>query len=228
MIKVKNLTKSYTSGLINIPVLKGINFSVGVGEFVAIMGPSGSGKSTLLNVLGILDEYDEGEYRLNDNLIQSLSEKHAAQYRSRLIGFVFQSFNLLPFKSALENVTLPLYYQNVPRKQREHKARALLERLGLAGRIDHLPTELSGGQRQRVAIARALANDPPLILADEPTGNLDSTSTDEVMNLFNEINREGRTLVMITHDESVAAFANRTIRLIDGNIQTEIQKEAHV
>ncbi|NOT85814.1 MAG: ABC transporter ATP-binding protein [Methylococcaceae bacterium] len=228
MIAINNLSKSYTVGLMNVPVLKGINFTVAQGEFVAIMGPSGSGKSTLLNVLGILDDYDAGEYRLNGSLIQNLSEKHAAQYRSRLICFVFQSFNLLPFKTALENVTLPLYYQNVPAKQREQKALALLERLGLADRADHLPTELSGGQRQRVAIARVLANDPPLILADEPTGNLDSTSTEEVMRLFNEINREGRTLVMITHDESVATCANRIIRLKDGNIQTETKREAHV
>lgn len=183
------------------------------------MGPSGSGKSTLLNILGILDRYDAGEYLLNDTLIKPLSETQAAQFRSRLIGFVFQSFNLLPFKSAIDNVAMPLYYQKVPRKQREAKARKLLETMGLASRIHHLPTELSGGQRQRVAIARALVNDPPLILADEPTGNLDSATSEEVMALFSEINREGKTLVVITHDEEIAERTQRVIRLQDGHIK---------
>ncbi|MDD5036028.1 MAG: ABC transporter ATP-binding protein [Methylococcaceae bacterium] len=199
--------------------MKGIDLSVKVGEFVSIMGPSGSGKSTLLNILGILDRYDAGEYLLNDTLIKPLSETQAAQFRSRLIGFVFQSFNLLPFKSAIDNVAMPLYYQKVPRKQREAKARKLLETMGLASRIHHLPTELSGGQRQRVAIARALVNDPPLILADEPTGNLDSATSEEVMALFSEINREGKTLVVITHDEEIAERTQRVIRLQDGHIK---------
>jgi putative ABC transport system ATP-binding protein len=218
MITVRNLTKSYHVGPITVPVLKGIDFSVEYGEFVAIMGPSGSGKSTLLNVLGILDRYDEGEYILNGTLIKPLSETEAAYFRSRLIGFVFQSFNLLPFKSAIDNVSMPLYYQKVPRRQRDEKARRLLERMGLADRIHHLPTEMSGGQRQRVAIARALVNEPPLILADEPTGNLDSETSEDVMKIFSEINAEGRTLVVITHDEHIAARARRVIRLQDGRI----------
>lgn len=221
VLEIKNITKSYHAGETPVPVLKGIDFAVHTGEFVTIMGPSGSGKSTLLNVLGILDCYDTGEYHLNGTLIKDLSEKRSAQYRSRLIGFVFQSFNLLPFKSALDNVCLPLYYQHVPRKQRENKARELLERMGIGHRAEHLPTEMSGGQRQRVAIARALVNDPPLILADEPTGNLDSASTKEVMSLFNEIHQEGRTIVMITHDEALATQATRTIRLQDGLILSE-------
>ena len=219
MISVRNLTKSYQAGSITVPVLKGVDISVGHGEFVSIMGPSGSGKSTLLNVLGILDRYDGGEYVLNGTLIKPLSEAQAVRYRSQLIGFVFQSFNLLPYKSAIDNVALPLYYQKVPRRRREEKAARLLERMGLASRLHHRPTELSGGQRQRVAIARALVNDPPLILADEPTGNLDSETTEEVMALFSEINREGKTLVVITHDEEIAERTHRVIRLQDGRIK---------
>ncbi|WAK03780.1 ABC transporter ATP-binding protein [Methylobacter sp. YRD-M1] len=202
-----------------VPVLKGIDLSVKEGEFVSIMGPSGSGKSTLLNVLGILDRYDDGEYVLNGTLIKPLSETEATRYRNHLIGFVFQSFNLLPFKSAIDNVAMPLYYQKVPRKQREERARKLLERMGLASRMDHLPSELSGGQRQRVAIARALVTDPPLILADEPTGNLDTKTSEEVMELFTEINHEGKTLVVITHDEEVAERTRRVIHLQDGRIR---------
>lgn len=221
VIRICNLTKSYRLGSQSVPVLNGINFSVYSGEFVAVMGPSGSGKSTLLNVLGILDHYDAGEYWLDNTLIRQLSEKDAAKYRGQLIGFVFQSFNLLPFKNALDNVALPLYYQNVPRKQREKKALALLDRMGVGSRAHHLPTELSGGQRQRVAIARALVNDPPLILADEPTGNLDSKSTEEVLTLFGELNREGRTIVMITHDEVPMQLISRIIRLKDGLIQPD-------
>jgi putative ABC transport system ATP-binding protein len=219
MISVQGLTKAYHLGSMTVPVLKGIDLAVKVGEFVSIMGPSGSGKSTLLNVLGILDRYDDGEYILNGTLIKPLSETEASRHRNHLIGFVFQSFNLLPFKSAIDNVAMPLYYQKVPRKQREERARKLLERMGLAHRMDHMPTELSGGQRQRVAIARALVTDPPLILADEPTGNLDSETTEEVMELFTEINNEGKTLVVITHDEEIAARTRRVIHLQDGQIR---------
>lgn len=219
MISVKSLTKSYHLGSMAVPVLKGIDLSVKTGEFVSIMGPSGSGKSTLLNVLGILDRYDDGEYILNGTLIKPLSETEAARHRNQLIGFVFQSFNLLPFKSALDNVAMPLYYRKVPRKQREERAKKLLERMGMAHRMDHVPSELSGGQRQRIAIARALVTDPPLILADEPTGNLDSKTSEEVMELFTEINREGKTLVVITHDEEIAARTRRVIHLQDGRIR---------
>lgn len=219
MISVQTLTKAYHLGTMKVPVLKGIDLSVKVGEFVSIMGPSGSGKSTLLNVLGILDRYDDGEYILNGTLIKPLSETEAARHRNQLIGFVFQSFNLLPFKSALENVAMPLYYRKVPRKQREARARKLLERMGMDHRMDHMPSELSGGQRQRVAIARALVTDPPLILADEPTGNLDTKTSEEVMELFTEINHEGKTLVVITHDEEIAARTRRVIHLQDGQIR---------
>jgi putative ABC transport system ATP-binding protein len=219
IISVQSLTKSYHIGSMTVPVLKGIDLSVKEGEFVSIMGPSGSGKSTLLNVLGILDRYDDGEYVLDGTLIKPLSETEATRHRNHLIGFVFQSFNLLPFKSAIDNVAMPLYYQKVPRKQREERARKLLERMGLASRMDHLPSELSGGQRQRVAIARALVTDPPLILADEPTGNLDTKTSEEVMELFTEINHEGKTLVVITHDEEVAERTRRVIHLQDGRIR---------
>lgn len=219
IISVQSLTKSYHIGSMTVPVLKGIDLCVKEGEFVSIMGPSGSGKSTLLNVLGILDRYDDGEYVLDGTLIKPLSETEATRHRNHLIGFVFQSFNLLPFKSAIDNVAMPLYYQKVPRKQREERARKLLERMGLASRMDHLPSELSGGQRQRVAIARALVTDPPLILADEPTGNLDTKTSEEVMELFTEINHEGKTLVVITHDEEVAERTRRVIHLQDGRIR---------
>jgi len=219
IISVQSLTKSYHIGSMTVPVLKGIDLCVKEGEFVSIMGPSGSGKSTLLNVLGILDRYDDGEYVLDGTLIKPLSETEATRHRNHLIGFVFQSFNLLPFKSAIDNVAMPLYYQKVPRKQREERARKLLERMGLASRMDHLPSELSGGQRQRVAIARALVTDPPLILADEPTGNLDTKTSEEVMELFTEINDEGKTLVVITHDEEVAERTRRVIHLQDGRIR---------
>jgi len=221
MIAISHLTKSYHMGLIEVPVLKGIDLSIKSGEFVAIMGPSGSGKSTLLNVLGILDYYDGGEYVLNGTLIKPLSETDATRLRSQYIGFVFQSFNLLPFKNAIDNVALPLYYRKVPRKQREKRAAILLERMGLVDRMHHLPTELSGGQRQRVAIARALINEPSLILADEPTGNLDSETSEDVMNLFSQINREGKTLLVITHDENIAERTHRVIHLQDGRIKDQ-------
>ena len=225
MIQLRQISKSYQVGTLALPILHSIDLTIGKGEFVVIMGPSGSGKSTLLNVLGILDNYDAGEYRLNGQLICDLSPSQSAECRNRLLGFVFQSFNLLPYKTALENVALPLYYRRVSRRVRETKARTLLERMGLHDRMDHQPNQLSGGQRQRVAIARALINDPPLLLADEPTGNLDSQTSVEVMQLLKEIHISGQTLVIVTHDEKIAAQAQRIIRLQDGRISDSINPQ---
>jgi putative ABC transport system ATP-binding protein len=202
-------------------VLRDIDFNVADGEFVSIMGASGSGKSTLLNILGILDDYDSGEYWLGDTLIRSLSERKAADYRNRFIGFVFQSFNLLPFKTALENVALPLYYQGVTRRKRNQIAGQYLERVGLRDWAEHLPSEMSGGQKQRVAIARALIGKPRLILADEPTGALDSETSQQIMDLMSEIHRTGITVLVVTHDAEVAARTQRTIRLRDGKVMGE-------
>lgn len=218
MIRLQNLRKAYQVGQNKLQVLKGIDLTIERGEFVAIMGSSGSGKSTLLNILGILDDYDEGNYWLNDILIQNLSQTQAAYYRNQLIGFVFQSFNLLPFKTAQENVALPLYYQKIKRKERLAKALDYLDKVGLKDWADHLPTELSGGQQQRVAIARALITQPKIILADEPTGALDTQTSYNVMNIFKEVNEQGITLLIVTHENDIANKAKRIIRLKDGLI----------
>ena len=233
MITIKDLHKSYTMGANSLHVLKGINFSVDEGELVSIMGSSGSGKSTLLNILGMLDEADEGSYTLDGTPIKNLNEKIAARYRNKFLGFIFQSFNLINYKSALDNVSMPLYYQGIKRGERMDRAMAYLEKVGLANWAHHMPNELSGGQKQRVAIARALASDPKVLLADEPTGALDTKTSYEVMELIQGINDEGKTILVVTHEEDIAHMTKRIVNLKDGLIIddtriNQVRAAAHV
>jgi putative ABC transport system ATP-binding protein len=218
MIKIKDLHKSYKMGSNSLHVLKGIDLSIEEGELVAIMGSSGSGKSTLLNILGMLDILDSGSYHLDNILIQDLDEKKAAKYRNMFLGFVFQSFNLINYKNALENVALPLYYQGIPRKERQIQAMEYLDHVSLKPWATHLPSELSGGQKQRVAIARAMASRPKVLLADEPTGALDSTTSYEIMGLIQKINNEGKTILVVTHEGDIAQMCKRIVKLKDGVI----------
>jgi len=218
MIQIKDLHKSYQMGSNSLHVLKGIDFNVKEGELVSIMGSSGSGKSTLLNILGMLDEADQGSYTLDNVPIKNLNEKIEAQYRNKFLGFIFQSFNLINYKNALDNVSMPLYYQGMKRAERTDKAMHYLEKVGLAQWATHLPSEMSGGQKQRVAIARALASDPKVLLADEPTGALDTTTSYEVMELIQGINDEGKTILVVTHEPDIAEMTKRIVNLKDGRI----------
>ena len=223
VIDIQGITKTYVNGKLSVPVLHGIDLQVNKGEFVSIMGPSGSGKSTFMNILGCLDRPTTGSYRLNGDEVATLSDDELAFVRNKQIGFVFQSFNVLTKLTAVENVALPMIYAGMDKKTRNERAAALLASVGLGDRMDHLPSELSGGQRQRVAIARALANNPAIIMADEPTGNLDSKSTIDVMNIFRGLYDEGRTIILVTHEPEIATYASRNVVLRDGLIVEDSQ-----
>jgi putative ABC transport system ATP-binding protein len=218
MIEMKGIRKVYSTGRVEVEALRGVDLAIGSNEYVAVVGPSGSGKSTLMNILGCLDTPSSGEYRLSGEAIAGADRNRLAEIRNRHVGFVFQNFNLLPYASALENVELPLLFAGVAGQERRQRASAMLERVGLADRMDHKPTELSGGQMQRVAIARALVNRPGIVLADEPTGNLDSASGQAIVGLFNELHGGGQTIVVITHDRNVARIASRVVEIRDGLI----------
>jgi len=218
LIEIRDLVKTYEMGTVQVKALDGVDVDVERGDYVAIMGPSGSGKSTLMNLIGCLDTPTSGTYRLNDKLVNELDDDELARIRNREIGFVFQTFNLLARTSALENVEVPLIYAGMPRSERRKRAREVLEQVGLGDRMSHQPSELSGGQRQRVAVARALVNGPSILLADEPTGNLDSRTGEEIMALFDDLNRNGNTIILVTHEEDIAAHARNVIRLRDGKV----------
>jgi putative ABC transport system ATP-binding protein len=218
MIRMKGIRKKYDNGRVSVEALRGIDLEIGSNEYVAVVGPSGSGKSTLMNILGCLDTPSEGEYELSGDEVAKLDRNQLAEIRNKHVGFVFQNFNLLPYASALENVELPLLFGGVPAKERRERAMAMLERVQLGDRLDHKPTELSGGQMQRVAIARALVNRPAMVLADEPTGNLDSASGKAIVEIFAELHAQGQTIVMITHDQGMAKLASRVVQIRDGQI----------
>jgi len=221
IIRIRDLTRHYLMGTETVQALRGVSLDIGRNEYVAIMGPSGSGKSTMMNMIGCLDTPTGGEYWLNGQEVSRLTDDQLARVRNKEIGFVFQTFNLLPRATALHNVELPLVYAGISAKERRNRAGAALRRVGLGDRMDHRPNELSGGQRQRVAIARALVNEPSILLADEPTGNLDSTTSEEIMQVFGELHRQGQTVIMVTHEADIAAHAERTVVLRDGRVETD-------
>src|ERR1035437_6769764 len=225
IIQLQNIARTYRVGTETIHALRSVSLSISKNEYVALMGPSGSGKSTLMNVLGCLDTPSEGEYILNGTSVSKMTDNHLAEVRNKEIGFVFQSFNLLPRYSALENVILPLVYAGMPKAEREERGKEVLEQVGLTERMNHKPNELSGGQKQRVAIARALVNKPAIILADEPTGNLDSKTSIEIMGLFEEIHKKGNTIILVTHEEDIAKYAHRIVRLKDGVVERDYKNE---
>jgi len=225
LIEIKGITKTYHTGGESLTALNNITLTIKDGEFTSIMGPSGSGKSTMMNILGLLDRFDGGTYFLNGQDVSNLSDNESAHVRNKEIGFVFQSFNLMPRMTILENVELPMVYANVPKKERRERAMKALERVGLGNRVKHRPNEISGGQKQRVAIARAIVNEPSVLMADEPTGNLDSKTTLEIMRIFQEINNEGTTVVMVTHEPEVAEYTKRIVLFKDGEIQNDHLQE---